>query len=346
MTLFFEALSLRESLPMRTTSLAAILTLFTTTLFSQKIEILTSGTKTSLRGLSVVSDAVIWVSGSSGTVGKSIDGGKTWEWITVKGFEKRDFRDIEAFDKKTAIIMAVDTPAHILKTVDGGKNWKVVYTNRTAGMFLDAMDFFDKNHGIIIGDPIKGNTFIAATTNKGESWIPFANVSRPNCDSGEAYFAASGTNIKYFKDKTYRAVSGGKSSNVQDGFNTIHLPIMQGKETTGANSIAAWDKEFYIVVGGDFANDKKGIDNCAFTTDGGKTFKTPRVYPGGYRSCVEFITKKELIACGTSGVDISLDSGNSWALISNESFHVCQKAKSGKVVFLAGGNGKIGILRK
>jgi len=320
--------------------------LFINPLFSQKIEILTSGTKTSLRGLCVVNDDVIWVSGSSGTVGKSIDGGKTWEWITVKGYEKRDFRDIEAFDKKTAIILAVDTPAHILKTVDGGKNWKLVYTNRTAGMFLDAMDFFDKNHGIIIGDPINGNTFIAATTNKGESWIPFANVSRPNCDSGEAYFAASGTNIKYFKDKTYRAVSGGTRSNVQDGFNTIRLPIMQGKETTGANSIAAWDKNFYVVVGGDFANDKKGIDNCVFTTDGGKTFKNPRVYPNGYRSCVEFITKKELIACGTSGVDISLDSGNSWTLISNEGFHVCQKAKSGKAVFLAGGNGKIGILRK
>ena len=44
------------------------------------IEVLTSGTHTSLRGLSVVSDEVVWVSGSSGTVGKSLDGGKTWTW--------------------------------------------------------------------------------------------------------------------------------------------------------------------------------------------------------------------------------------------------------------------------
>ena len=313
---------------------------------AQKIEILTSGTKTSIRGLSVVSDQVIWVSGSSGTVGKTVDGGKNWEWITVKGFEKRDFRDIEAFDKKTAIIMAIDTPAHILKTTDGGKNWKIVYTNRTPGMFLDAMDFYDKSHGIVIGDPINGNTFIAATTNKGESWIGFANVARPNCDSGEAYFAASGTNIKYFKDKTYKAVSGGLHSNLQDGFTITPLPIIQGKETTGANSIAAWDKSLLVIVGGDFANDKKATDNCALSTDGGRTFKTPKTPPSGYRSCVEFVTKKQLIACGTSGVDISDDSGNTWRQISSDGFHVCQKAKSGKTVFLAGGNGKIGILRR
>src|SRR5689334_985623 len=82
--------------------------------FSQypTIEILTQGTKTSIRGLSVVNDAVAWASGSNGTIGRTGDGGKTWKWLTVKGFEKRDFRDIEAFDATTAIIMAVDAPAY------------------------------------------------------------------------------------------------------------------------------------------------------------------------------------------------------------------------------------------
>src|SRR5687767_15448661 len=106
-----------------------------------RLEILTSGTKTSLRGLSVVNDQVIWVSGSNGTVGKSTNGGKNWKWMTVKGFEKNDFRDIEAFDASTAIIMSVDAPAYILKTIDGGETWKVVFENRTKGMFLDAMEF-------------------------------------------------------------------------------------------------------------------------------------------------------------------------------------------------------------
>src|SRR5687768_1249129 len=112
------------------------------------VQVLHKDTKTSLRGLSVVDDKIIWVSGSSGTVGRSLDSGKTWKWILVKGFEKSDFRDIEAFDGLTAVIMAVDAPAYILKTKDGGESWTVVYENKTKGMFMDAMEFWNENAGI------------------------------------------------------------------------------------------------------------------------------------------------------------------------------------------------------
>ena len=125
------------------------------------VVLLTSGTKTTIRGLSVVTDNIIWVSGSNGTVGRSNNGGKTWNWMTVKGFEKNDFRDIEAFDAATAVIMSVAEPAYILKTNDGGETWKVVYENKTKGMFLDAMEFWNEQAGIVIGDPIDGKFFIA-----------------------------------------------------------------------------------------------------------------------------------------------------------------------------------------
>src|SRR4051794_808366 len=94
------------------------------------LQILTSGTRTSLRGLSVVNDQVAWVSGSNGTIGRTLNGGKDWKWFTVRGFEKTDFRDIEAFDGTTALIMGVGEPAYILRTVDGGDTWKVVYENK------------------------------------------------------------------------------------------------------------------------------------------------------------------------------------------------------------------------
>jgi hypothetical protein len=69
--------------------------------------------KTSFRGLSVVDDNIIWVSGSRGTIAKSLDGGKTFEYSQLKGYEKSDFRDVEAFDAKHAIIMSSGTPALI-----------------------------------------------------------------------------------------------------------------------------------------------------------------------------------------------------------------------------------------
>jgi photosystem II stability/assembly factor-like uncharacterized protein len=59
---------------------------------AQQIEILTNGPKTSIRGLSVVTDDIVWVSGSGGKVGKSINAGKTWVWMTVPGFEQREFQ--------------------------------------------------------------------------------------------------------------------------------------------------------------------------------------------------------------------------------------------------------------
>src|ERR1700733_9376647 len=108
---------------------------------AQDINLLSSGTKTSLRGLSVIDDHIIWVSGSSGMVARSVNGGKDFEWIRVKNFEQRDFRDIIAFDANIAIIMAVAEPAVLLKTRDGGQTWNEVFRDTAKGMFLDAMDF-------------------------------------------------------------------------------------------------------------------------------------------------------------------------------------------------------------
>src|ERR1700761_8038333 len=136
---------------------------FATALQAQTIVQLQQGKHTSIRGLSVVDDNVAWISGSAGNISITTDGGKTWDWQQVKGFEKVDFRDIEAFSDKEAVIMSSGTPALILKTTDGGANWQLKYRNADSVYFLDAMDFFDKNHGAVLGDPIK-NRFVLLTT--------------------------------------------------------------------------------------------------------------------------------------------------------------------------------------
>ena len=199
-----------------------------------KVVVLQSGLNTSLRGLSVVNNTVVWVSGSNGTVGKTTNAGKTWKWMTIKGFEKNDFRDIEAFDANTAIIMAIAEPAYILKTTDGGENWKLVYENKTKGMFLDAMEFRDVLNGIVIGDPVDGHFFLAKTNDGGETWKELSKEERPGADSGEACFASSGTNIRYLYNKSIVFISGGKNSRVFNNFSPIEIPMTKGKETAGA----------------------------------------------------------------------------------------------------------------
>ncbi len=315
------------------------------------IQILESGKKISIRGLSVVTDNIIWASGSGGSVARSLDGGQTFTWMKVPGYEKSDFRDIEAFDENTAIIMGITTPAVLLKTTDGGKNWRKVFEDTTKGAFWDAMDFSDSDKGTVIGDPINGEFYMARTNDGGETWrrIPttIVSVSNPFLPTeGEAFFASSGTNIKMMGNHPIY-VSGGKNSRLFfRTVDTIPLPIMKGKETTGANSIAVRDYRG-VVVGGDFTKDTIGYNNCVLfdiPLEKPIKYRIPKTPPHGYRSCVIYLTKRKLLTCGTSGIDISKDAGNNWELISKESFHVCQKAKKGKAVFLAGGNGRIAKL--
>lgn len=331
------------------------------------IEILEQGRKTSLRGMSVVNNNVIWVSGSGGSVGKSLDGGKTWNWNTVAGYEKSDFRDIEAFDDKTAFIMGITQPAVILKTKDGGINWMKVFEDTAKAAFFDAMAF-DVSHndtvGVLIGDPIKKLQYIAMTffENEEMEWkVPDA-VYDTGFDKfeeqfavkkGEAFFASSGTNISFINFEEMLpllgfVVSGGLKTSL------IHYPIgykydipmISGKTSTGANSIAILrDKNKGVIVGGDFANDTLREGNMVLFNyskkDYSPTFTKPTIPPFGYRSCVIYIDENNLITCGTSGVDISKDGGMNWELISNESFHVVQKAKNGNAVYLAGKGGRI-----
>src|SRR5688500_2391519 len=315
----------------------------------QNVDLITEKKGISFRGLSIVSDKIIWVSGTKGTVGRSTDGGKTWEWIVVEGYESNDFRDIEAFDDRTAILMAAGEPGLILKTSNRGINWKLVYSNDTPGIFLDAMEFWNNESGIVIGDPINGRFFVARTFDGGNNWRALSGDKLPEADSGEACFAASGTNVRALTKGEACFITGGSKTRFFHKDGPVNLPIISGKETQGANSIAVWYKKrkipLIVVVGGDFNTPASNEKNCAVSEDGGKTWKIPLLSPSGYRSCVEFITGNSIITCGINGVDISDDKGMNWKKIDDEGYHVCRKAKKGSAVYLAG-SGKIGKLKQ
>lgn len=334
---------LKQSTNMKKIFLSSFFVLSVFFLQAQTVTIIAKSIKSSLRGLSVVDDKTVWASGSSGTVGLSTDSGHTWKWMKVAGFEKTDFRDIEAFDDKTAVIMGIDTPGILLKTTDGGESWKTVFKDHTPGMFLDAMEFWNEQSGIVIGDPINGRMFIARTFDGAESWQAIPESYRPAVDSGEACFASSGTNVRKLNKQEAIFITGGRSSRVFIRNKKINIPIIQGKESTGANSIAVKNKKTFMVVGGDFNTKDSTEKNCVITTDGGKTWFAPSIPPHGYRSCIESLGKKTWISCGLNGVDYSTDEGNTFTQISKDGFHVCRKAKKGKAVYFAGG-GRVGKL--
>lgn len=308
---------------------------------------LTTGKNTSMRGLSVLSDSVAWVSGNNGQIGKTLDGGKTWQWTQPKGYEKLDFRDIEAFDALKAIVVNAGSPAYILSTVDGGKSWKEVYKNTDSAIFLDGMGFWNQQQGIIFGDPINNKMQLLKTVDGGLTWQDISKNLKYNLATGEAGFAASGTTIRTLPDGKVWIATGGTVSNIYYSANfgktwrRYSLPILQGKNSTGPFSITFYNSKLGLVVGGDYLKDKENSNNVLITTTGGKTWKKPLQPVLGYRSAVEYFTDKICFATGSSGTDYSTDGGYTWTNISTLNFNALQKAKSGNLILLTGNRGNI-----
>ena len=308
---------------------------------------LTKGKNTSMRGLSIVTDSIAWVSGSNGWVGKTENGGKTWDWTQPKGYEKLDFRDIEAFDKFKAIIVNAGSPAFILSTLDGGKNWRQVYKNLDSAIFLDGMGFWDSQQGIIFGDPIKNKMQLLKTTDGGLSWQDISANIKEDMKVGEAGFAASGTTIRTLKGgKVWVATGGAKSrifhsSNYGNTWKVYDCPIIQGESSTGPFSIAFNDARHGIAVGGNYLKDQDNLNSVVLTKNGGKSWTKPTQPVFGYRSAVEYLTDQLCFATGSSGTDFSLDGGQNWKNISTQNFNAIQKAKNGKLVLLTGNKGQI-----
>ncbi|MFA8342530.1 MAG: WD40/YVTN/BNR-like repeat-containing protein [Rhodothermaceae bacterium] len=287
--------------------------------------------------MSIVDDNVIWVSGSKGTILKSVNGGDTWQNVSPKNFAEKGFRDIHAWDKEKAIIMGIASPAIFLKTEDGGKNWKEVYQNSLENIFFDSMEFWNDSCGMAFSDPINKRHFIIKTTDYGNSWQEIDTINIPFAVKGEAAFAASGTCISTSGDNNAWFVTGGtearvfKSTDQGIKWKAVTSPLISGLSTTGIYSVCFKDEKNGFITGGDYTKDKELNANAAVTTDGGLTWTLLKNKPQGFKSCVSYIPhiKDGVIVTGTSGTDISFDNGKNWSQIDTTSFNTIGFSQNG-----------------
>lgn len=310
--------------------------------------------KASLRGLSVVSENVIWASGTGGTVLRTVDGGKNWQVLKVPDAEKLDFRDIEAFDADTAYILSIGEgeSSRIYKTIDGGKRWKLQFQNTNKKAFFDALAFWDRQNGIAMSDPVDGEYLFYATSD-GENWEPlgrksaseFIKPSGVKAKTGEAAFAASGTCLIASGKTDIFLISGGNDARVfrsaDRGLNwtVADTPIVKGTAGSGIFSIAMADGKKGVIVGGNYEKPNDITNNLAFTTDGGKSWTLAKGL-NGYRSGVSYIDKKTIIAVGASGSDISTDNGKTWKNLDKENYNAVT-AKGKNAIWAVGANGLV-----
>ncbi len=308
------------------------------------------GSDASFRGLSVVDDRVAWISGSKGTVGRSTDGGYSWQVQQASGYEKSDFRSLYAFDDQRAVIANAGSPGAILRTEDGGKNWETVYTNNHPDIFFDGMDFWNDQDGLIYGDPIEGKMVLLRTSDGGKTWKAIDQA--PSLEKGEASFAASGTGIRCIGKKEVVICTGGlvsrfwMSSDAGEHFTSLRPPIIQGKPTAGILSAAVQGNKI-ILVGGDFQDLTLAKAHHLYSVDQGKTWLTPTIPVRAYRECVEYISRDVWIAVGPSGAEVSVDGGEVWHMLSDEKgLHVIRKARKGKLIVTAGSAGAVFLIRQ
>lgn len=318
-----------------------------------ELEKIQTNTDAYFRGMSVVNDAVAWVSGSKGVVGRTINGGKNWRFLQVKGHEKLEFRSLYAFDSLNAVIANAGSPAIIMRTVDGGRNWKAVFQNSHPDAFIDGVDFWNDKEGMVYGDAIEGSMLIIKTKDGGNTWEEVPASLRPKLLEGEGSFAASGTNIRCVGKNKVIIATGGKHSRVfvsNDKGKTWTIsepPIIQGETMTGIFSTAFLNESKGLIAGGNYEVDSLATDHILITEDGGKTWTAPQVPTRGIREGAEYITDKIVIATGYPGIDISYDGGKNWKSLSDEKqFAVVRKARKGSLIVIAGGNGKVALMKE
>ncbi|SFF93701.1 Uncharacterized protein SAMN05518865_106158 [Duganella sp. CF458] len=283
---------------------------------------------TELRGLSVLSDKVAWASGAKGTVLRTIDG-EHWTLLAVPEAEAFDFRDIEAFDARTAIVMGAGPGAasRMYRTRDGGATWQLLVVNQDAQGFWDAMAFWDARNGIVFGDPVRGAFQVLLTTDGGESWQPAHDPQGLAALPQEGAFAASGTCLSVGADGKAWFVTGGaaqsrvfRSANRGQSWQSATLPIPAAAASKGAFSVAFAGQGLGLVAGGDYKEPALGTLNGALSGDGGAGWSPAQILPSGFMSAVVPVpgTSNSFVAVGLAGSGYTRDGGKSWTIIETE----------------------------
>ena len=337
--------------------------LLLTTAAQAQWQVQQSNTTADLRGVHSLGKGVAWASGSKGTVLRTTDEGKTWQTCTVPpGGEALDFRGIQAFDAKTAIVMSSGKGelSRLYKTSDGCRSWKLLFTNPDPEGFWDAV-LGESDEGrleiLILGDPVGGKFSTFQSMYEAKQLKKF-DAGGLTAQQGEGAFAASNSAEAINLDRlTLVFGTGGPlaarvfvacSSCQTDLWRTVTLPGFVHGTSAGVFSVHNHALD-WVVVGGDYLKANDGAGNAAYSKDDAKTWHLAQTFPAGYRSAVAYSSStKTWITVGPSGTDVSTNDGRNW--------HPLRPSPQGapdedqhwnalSLPFVVGPHGRIGLLR-
>jgi photosystem II stability/assembly factor-like uncharacterized protein len=297
-----------------------------------------SGTTAGLRGIDSVDGTVAWASGTGGTVLRTIDGGAHWLKCAVPDAAKDgatlDFRGAQAWDAKTAIVMASGPgdKSRLYKTTNGCHSWKLILKNRNKDGFWDS--FYRNGEDLwLLGDPVGGSFWLSIYD--GYQWTGQYRWTRQQNSglradrSKEGAFAASNSALLVLGGKSVFVATGGQAGakvrrkaqpficldgcpeadlnldGGKDQWAADEVPLAGGSESSGAFAIGGRATNLVLLplphlqfslatVGGDYAKPNESTGTAAWSADSGEHWTASTTPPHGYRSAVQWSEPQKL----------------------------------------------------
>ncbi|MEU1511264.1 oxidoreductase [Streptomyces sp. NPDC005811] len=292
------------------------------------------------RGLAAVDRHTAWLSGTQGTVLRTGDGGASWRDVSPPGAADLQFRDIEAFDARRAVVLAIGEgeASRVYRTDDGGATWTESFRNTDAKAFYDCMTFFDRRHGLAMSDPVDGRFRILSTADGGRSWTVLPDTGMPAALDGEAGFAASGQCLVSAGPRDVWLATGGAararvlhSADRGRTWTAADTPVPAGDPARGVFALAFRDRTHGLAVGGDYRAGQPSPDAAATTGDAGRSWRPAAGPPPAYRSGVAWLPHRRAaaLAVGPTGTDLTTDGGRTWRTLDTGSYDTVDCAPDG-----------------
>lgn len=308
------------------------------------------------RGLAAVGRDTAWLAGTSGTVLRTTDGGTSWRNVSPPGAADLQFRDVEAFDARHAVVLAVGEgeASRVYRTDDGGATWTESFRNPDPRAFYDCLAFFDRRHGLAVSDPVDGRFRILSTGDGGRSWRVLPADGMPAALDGEAGFAASGQCLVTAGPKdVWLATGGGARARVLHSadrgltWTAADTPLPAGDPAQGVFALAFRDRAHGLAVGGDYRPGESSPRAAAITADGGRTWRPAAAPPPAYRSGAAWLphSRTAALAVGPTGTDLTTDGGRTWRTVDSGSYDTVDCA-SGPSCWAAGEQGRVARLER
>lgn len=192
------------------------------------------------------------------------------------------FRDVEASDADTAVVLAIGEgeASRVYRTTDGGQTWTETFRNQEEAAFYNCIDFAPGgNVGLGVSDPVDGKFRIIRTTDGGANWEVLPSEGMPD-STGQANFSASGDCLTMTgRDAwfgaggddvlVFHSVDRGETWRVEDA----ELP---SGEAAGVFALDFTNPRKGLAVGGDFEDPTAGTssrsgDGQRWASSGGLT---------------------------------------------------------------------------